>query len=234
MNDTALLLIDIQDSFKLGNRRSESITIRVDRVTPRQSVTLRISPGTSRTVLLTTSRGIPVRAATVIEMINEEVVGTYVSDDSGKTVVHIMPGRNAVLFVLPAEGSFAITRLESKQSVSESVIVVPDGNATLEVHTNDSHGKAVAHVSFVIRYNGELIPPPIAEFLEMYRGITPAKDKNGVGRLERLPPGFFELWPLRTRLEMRDTLATASSPAPVQVPVKEGLNVASLTFAPKQ
>ncbi len=216
-----------------GYLRSESITVRVDRTTPRQNVTLRISRGTSRTFRLTTSRGLPIRAATVIEMIGSEVVGTYVSDDSGQAVVRTAPGRNAVLFVLPAEGSFAIARLESKPSVSESVVVVPDGNATLEVHTNDSSGKAIARVSFVIRYNGELIPPPIAEFLEMHRGIRAATGPDGVGRLERLPPSFFELWPLWTRQEMRDILATASSAAPVQVPVKEGLNLASLTFAPR-
>jgi len=68
----------------------------------------------------------------------------------------------------------------------------------------------------------------------MQRGLTPVTGKDGVAHLERPPQGYFQLWPVRTRQETEDVLAGAGGvSAPVQIALKEGLNVATLTFSKK-
>src|SRR5204863_9429350 len=62
-----------------------------------------------------------------------------------------------------------VSRLRSGATEREENIVVPDGNATLEVHANDTAGKPIAHLEFVMRFEGELIPPDVADMLQMVR-----------------------------------------------------------------
>jgi hypothetical protein len=48
--------------------------------------------------------------------------------------------------------------------------------------------------------------------------------------MARLPVGYFKFWPVRTRQEVQDVIPAGGMLAPVQIALKEGLNVASLTF----
>ncbi len=214
--------------------RSEPIMVRLDQSSRRREVNLRVSHGISRALRVTTRAGIPIRGAIVIEMVGAAVTGVFKTDELGHVTLHTPSRGTAVVYVLPAEGSFAIARLPSKPSEHDESIVVPDGNATLELHANDSTGKPIPHLQFLMRYDGELIPPDVADVLQMRRGIAATTGPDGVARLERLPSGFFELWPVRTREELQNIIAGGAMSAPVQVALKEGLNVASMTFTRKR
>lgn len=213
--------------------RSEPVTVRIDQTSPRREVAFRVSHGVTRNVRVTTRGGLPIQRAFVIEMTGDEAIGTFRTDDAGRGTVHGPMGRPVVLYVIPEEGSFAIARLSSAASDKEESVVVPDGNAILELHANTSTGKPIPHLRFVMRFDGEIIPPDVAEVLEIQRGIAAVTGVDGVARLERLPQGFFELWPIRKRDEAINIIAGGGVAAPVQVALKEGLNLARITFALK-
>ena len=213
--------------------RCDPVTLRIDQTSPRRDVTLRVSHGVARNVRVTTRGGLPIQRAFVIERTGDEAIGTFRTDDAGRGTVHGPMGRPVVLYVIPEEGSFTVARLSSRVSETEELIVVRDGNATLELHANTSSGKPIPHLRFVMRFDGEIIPPDVAEVLEIQRGIAAVTGADGVARLERLPQGFFELWPIRKLEEAINIIAGGGVSAPVQVALKEGLNLARITFAPK-
>jgi len=213
-----------------GYLPAESTIVLIDQATPRREVKLRASRGVARQLRVITRKGIPLPGAEIIEMIGSAVTATYTTDDTGSATIKTMAGRDAVAYILPTGGSFAIARLASKPPGREESIVVPDGNATLELHANDSNGKPLPHVHFVLRYDGEIIPENIAFELDRRRGIPTVTGSDGVARMDHLPAGFLELWPVRTRDEVEEIVASGGRAAPLQVALKEGVNVASMTF----
>ncbi len=217
-----------------GYVHSGAVTVRLDAASSSaHDVLLQLSLGAERTLRVLSPDGTPVRRAAVVEMVTGTAASIYTTDDSGIVKVRTPVDASAVIFVLPAEGSFAIRRLAARRAGDDETIVVPRGGSTLEVHANDTSGRPVSHVRFLMRYDGETIPPDIADILEMRRGIAAVTGDDGVARIERLPAGYFELWPFRTAREMNDVLAAVSTDAPVQVTLKDGLNIASLTFSRK-
>ena len=209
---------------------SEPITVRVDQTTPRRDAALRVSHGLPRALRVTTRSGLPVRDAMAVETLGNTVTGIFMTDEMGSAILRVPPDAAVTVYVLPAEGSFAIAHLGSKPVEGEESIVVPDGNATLELHAKDSAGKPLSGIEFAMRYEGELIPLDILDLLERRRGIRSSTGPGGVARLDRLPTGFLELWPIRTKREWEQILAGGVASAPVQVALKDGLNVATMTF----
>lgn len=209
-----------QSTFELG----ESETTHV--------LTIALTRGIGRTIRVVNRANVPLAGATVISAADGTVDQILSTDGEGRAEVRAREGREAVVYVIPREGSFAVTRIRGvRGDDGESRIVVPDGNASLEIRTSDVDGHPIPNVRFLLRYEGELIPPDVAMRLERLAGLSAHTDATGVALLDRVPPGFFELWPLRTRAEAEAILASLGPTAPVQVAVKPGANVAAMTFA---
>lgn len=201
---------------------SDPMPVRVDNNTPRPAVVLRVRRGEPRPLRVRWQNGTPVPRATVIEMINDAVAGIRTTDEAGAVTLRAARGSSMVVYVLPLEGSFAITRFGFEPPEGESLITVREGSATVELHATDAAGKPIPRLRFVMRYDGEIIPPDVVDVLEMRRGMMFTTGADGVARIERLPVGFVELWPTRAR--------NSSASTAVQLPVKDGLNVVSMTF----
>ena len=213
--------------------RSDPTKVHVDAATPRRSIRINVSHGVARPLRITTRGGVPIRNATVIAIVGSDVSQILKTDETGATTLHTPPQSSPVVYVMPVEGSLAIARLASTPSERAESIIVPDGTATLELHANDLSGKPLPRVRFAIRYEGEMIPQVIADFLEIRRGLAQATGADGVARLDRLPAGYFELWPVRTRAESDAIFASGMTAAPVQVTLRDGVNYAKMTFARK-
>ena len=210
---------------------SDPAVVRIDQTSPERDVTLRLAKGNGRAVRVTTRGRVPIRQAFVMAAAGGKVVSLRQTDETGRATIGTPPDQSAVLYVIPREGSFAVLRLPAEKSSTEQVIVVPNGDATLELHATTVSGKPLQHVAFAMRYDGEFIPEEVSQFLERQRGIAPVTDADGVVRMDRLPAGFLELWPI-SGAEHADVLS-AGVPAPVQVSLKEGLTVATMTFVRK-
>src|SRR5207253_9420449 len=138
----------------------------IDNAAPHRDVTLKVSRGATNALRILSRSGAAVRGAEIVTVAGGVITGTVTTDDAGAASVKTVPGRDAIVYVLPTEGSFAIARLGSKAREGEQRIIVPDGNAALELHANDTRGKPIAHLRFVMRYDGELIPEDVANELE--------------------------------------------------------------------
>lgn len=212
--------------------RSDAMTVRLDRSDPSKQVTLRMSHGLTQVLHLATPAGYPIRDAMVVEVINGAATGMLKSDNAGQVTLHALPGSKLTAYAIPREGSFGVSHINLDEK--EHTLVVPEGNASLEIRAADTDGKPVPRVQFLMWYDGELIPPDVADVLAMQRGLNPVTGRDGIAHLDRLPQGYFQLWPVLTRQEIQDVLAGSSGgSAPVQIGLKEGLNVATITFSKK-
>jgi len=216
-----------------GYIRSDPRTIRIDESVPQRVLDLKISKGLARPIRVVTRAGAPIAGALVIETVNQTVTGSLTTDQFGRTIVHSPERQSAVIYIVPQEGSFAIVRLPSSPAKDEQVITVSDGTAMLELHAMTTSGKPLPDLRFVMRFDGEMIPGEVAETLELQRGVSPVTDADGVAHIDKLPPGFMELWPIRDVGSEPKLIAAGGGSAPVQVSLKDGLNVAKITFAPK-
>jgi hypothetical protein len=108
-------------------------------------------------------------------------------------------------------------------------IVVPAGSASLEISTRTTDDAPLPDVGFLMRYNGELIPPSVAREMHRYQGIQLGTDANGTAVLHPIPPGTYELWPYRTEEEAAAILEVATA-APINVNVITGPNKATVRF----
>lgn len=217
-----------------GYLPSDRVVFHLDEAVPEKQVDISLFRGDSRRVVVRSVRGLPLIGAFLVVMSDGEAIETARTDANGDATVHTRPGRPAVVYVVPREGSFAARRLASpRESAGEEQITVPEGDAALELQARTTSGEPLPHLHFLMRYNGEIIPPEVEEVLEMQRGVAATTDANGVVRIDRLPQGFWECWPVRNLDELRDVLAGGPVAAPVQVSARYGLNVARMTFAPK-
>jgi hypothetical protein len=81
-------------------------------------------------------------------------------------------------------------------------------------------------VAFVMRYNGEVVPQAVVREL----GVL-YTDGDGLARLPRVPPGFYEFWPYRTEHEMASILETADAvDPPIRLYAKVGENRVTVRF----
>ena len=216
-----------------GYAQSDPVSVRIDGTVPHREVTFRMNRGTLRRLRVVSLQNAPVAGALVIAMANDVATELTGSDSTGAVAIHTRPGVAPTVYVLPAEGSLAIARLSLAASDKEETIVVRDGNASLELHANDASGKPLANLRFVMRFDGELIPPDVADLLEVRRGMVPATGRDGVARLDRLPAGLIEMWPVRTHDEMMQVYGSGAVNAPVRVALQNGINVVTMTFERK-
>jgi hypothetical protein len=130
--------------------------------------------------------------------------------------------------VLPAAGSIGVERLEG---AAQSVVVrVPAGSSSLELVLKSEAGVAFADLWLLMRINGTVLPPAIAQQL-VTRGLTLVTDADGKISLPHIPPGTYEFWPYRTEAEGRVIYETATDfAAPISLNVLTGENEATVKF----
>jgi hypothetical protein len=217
-----------------GYVSAEPVRIEIHSINDSKELKIVLARAVARHLRVATRLGSPVRQATIIQMRGDQLVGRFTTDDEGDSVVQAADESNDVVYALPKEGSFGVLRLRDKRSQEAMQLVVPEGTASLELRAIDDRGDPIPNVRFLMRMDGEVIPPAVTAFAEMVSGFRARTDARGVAMLEHLPPSFLELWPLRTRPEIQDVLASVSARAPVQIGLQPGKNSAVMTFQRKR
>ena len=215
-----------------GYLESAPVSVRLEEADRRLDVDMRIERGKERVVGVVNQSRIPLQGASVIHTVDGVMQRFLTTDELGEVRLPMPARAQNVVYVVPREGSLAVSRLRG--DVVRATIVVPDAVASLQLRTSDSGGRPIPNVRFLMRLDGEIIPPDIQRHVERLRGDPISTDAAGSMTLDHLPSGFFEFWPLRTMGELQDILLTISESAPVQVAVKPGRNSAEMTFDRKR
>lgn len=192
-----------------------------------------VRPGFSRPLRLTHAGGAPAISATIFCVSNGIIRSRTSTDAEGRADVATPEEGEAVLYVIPREGSLLVQRLVSMNDDTGGTLrlTVPPGSASLRIATKTAEGDQMPSLSLLMRYNGELLPPDVAHLFESQQGQALTTDESGEARLAHIPPGVYEFWPYRADSEAEAILASASTmAAPIIVNVVTGENEAVVRF----
>jgi Carboxypeptidase regulatory-like domain len=152
-----------------------------------------------------------------------------ISDENGRATMAV-PRDGCVLFTIPIDAPFAVTRVTPSMLGNPLTVTIPRGSGSLAVATKTESGAPVAGVRLLVRYDGELVPPEVAATIERAQGLAFATDDGGTATLPSLPLGVYELWPYRTQDEAAQLVASGPMAAPIQLQLKSGENRVTLKF----
>ncbi|HEY6140226.1 MAG TPA: carboxypeptidase-like regulatory domain-containing protein [Thermoanaerobaculia bacterium] len=187
-----------------------------------------LEPGDVVPLTLRDSKGRPVADATMLTVI-DGVARAWVSTGSdGRARVTLPRGRAATLYAIPHEGSFAVVHIV-KPEETPAIVTLPHPASSLRIVTRTTDGKPLTNVALLMRANGELIPPIVAEELEVQQKLTLRTDERGEALLHNLPSGSYEFWPYSQAGEAA-AIAEGGGAAPIVVDVKTGENSIAVNF----
>jgi hypothetical protein len=157
------------------------------------------------------------------------------TDANGRAALVTPAGGASTIYVFPANGSLAVRHLERDSAEAIIRIAVPPPAAALEINTLTTLGAPVPEVALLMRYNGEVVPPAVAEELLKRQGNHLETDADGTTRLANIPTGTYEFWPYRTAEEVEAILVSSiAADAPITVNVLTGENKATVRFHTRQ
>jgi hypothetical protein len=158
-----------------------------------------VERGTAQALVLRWPDGTPIASATVYDSDAPEpgqLPPAYRSDATGTVTIRGKSGEVHTLYALPVEGSIAVVRLPiagNDAKPVEAIVGRPTG--ALRIVAADSDGKPGGG-GVILRLNGDLIP---LEIVTRRYGPYNGFDAAGERVLDRLPPGLYEVWVVRTR-----------------------------------
>lgn len=225
--EPSIVTIDASREGYLDGTSAPVTLIEADRL--RETV-VTLEPGTVVPLTLRNAEGRPFNDATVLTVVDGAVRAWVYTDNDGRARVTLPRGRAATLYAIPHDGSFAVVHL-ARTEEAPSTLTLPRPASSLRIATRTTDGKPLRDVSLLMRANGELIPPVVAEELEAQQGLTLRTDERGEAVLRNLPPGSYEFWPYAERSEAEAIVETAGRlAAPVVVNVKTGENSIAVNF----
>ena len=158
-----------------------------------------VERGIAQALVLRWPDGTPIANATVYDGDAPEpgsLPPRYRSDVTGTATIRGKNGEVHTLYVMPVEGLIAVVHLPigaKEAKPVEAVVGRPSG--ALRIVAADPEGKP-AGGGVILRLNGDLIP---LEIVTRRYGPTAGFDAAGERVLDRLPPGAYEVWLVRTR-----------------------------------
>ena len=191
------------------------------RLTDDGKVTL--SQGYPRDLVIEQSDGTAVRGAEALCVTNGRVRAKTFGSADGHVTIATPADAPSTVYLIPSDGSFAIRRfrapLDEVSSDPVTVRVAPP-TSSLRVRTLTTGGATVPDVNLLLRYDGELIPPPIARELERIGNLQFQTGPDGEARFDHIPEGLYEIWPYTNEDEMNallDSIGAGSAPISLNV-----------------
>jgi hypothetical protein len=173
----------------------------------------------------------PVIDAIVYVAAGTKVCSRTFTDGDGHTNVAAPADEDATLFVVPRTGSFGIRRIAKKDG-GPLRVALPPASSSLLMRTRTSTGTDMPPFSLLMRYDGAVVPPEVADAFASTQGLNLAKGDGPDVRLEKIPSGSYEFWPYRTSEEAEDILSSADGvAAPIRIDVRTGENSVAVRFA---
>jgi Carboxypeptidase regulatory-like domain len=209
----------------------EPIAVQIDAANRQRELTIDLDRGRTLAVLVVDPQEAPAVDAIVFAVAGTKVCSRTLTDGDGRTGVAVPADEDATLFIVPRVGAFGVQRVA--KSVSGSLDVhLPPASSSLLIRTRTFTGAEMPPFSLLMRYNGAVVPPEIADALASAQGLNLAKGVGTDVRLEKIPRGSYEFWPYRTDEEAEAILSTADDvAAPIRVDVRTGENNVAVQFA---
>jgi hypothetical protein len=176
--------------------------------------------------------GHPVAGAAVLCAVDGRIRATTMTDAEGHATIGT-PAEASVLFVIPREGSLAIERLQPALADGTLVhrITVPPGEAKLEITALATGDAPLAGVSLLMRFNGELFTPQIADELRLWHRSNLRTGDDGRATLTQIPAGYYEFWPYQSADEAKMLIeSSVATSAPIALFVVDGENRVKVRF----
>lgn len=209
----------------------EPIAVQIDGANRQRELIIDLDRGRTLPLAVVDPRKAPVIDAMVYVVAGTRICSRTLTDRDGRTNVAVPAEEEATLFVVPRAGSFAVQRV-AKNDGGPLRVGLPPASSSLLIRTRTSTGAEMPPFSLLMRYDGAVVPPEIAEALATTQGLHLAKGDGADVRLEKIPSGSYEFWPYRTSEEAEAILATADSiAAPIQIDVRTGDNSVAVQFA---
>jgi hypothetical protein len=211
----------------LNGKSARVILTESDRV---REITIAIERGIVISMAVSDSAGCPLSGATLLTVADQSIRAGTITDRNGIAPVTLPHGFPATVYVIPQDGSFAVVHVVNAENTPHD-IVVPRASSTLRIITRTVEGKPLSGIAFLMRANGELIPPSIAAELLNLQGLSLRTDGRGEMLLRNLPTGSYEFWPYSTPVEAEALAETvASLRPPIMADVKSGENTIVVNF----
>lgn len=193
-----------------------------------------LNEGYPRDLVVRTRDGEPVASAEVLCLTGVTLRAQTVTDDNGRVTVPTPAHEPSVLYVIPREGSLAVQRLRApidETSTAPIAITVPSATASLRIDALSTSGDPIRELAFLMRVNGETIPPVVANQMATIQGLSFATAQDGAARLDPIVPGTYEFWPYNNEQEVAELLDSISmTAAPININVTTGENRAKVRF----
>lgn len=212
-----------------GYAAPEPAAFTVDESTTERRIDFALVPEAMQPVrLIDAATGAALAGAMVIEVQPNGDLGRIVdADATGTARVGIAPKERKTVYILPPSGSLAIAHLARNRDGSPLRVDVPPPASTIRFRTLLANGAPLANCEVMMRYNGDIVPPQLLQFLHDIRRTPPVSGRDGELELTDMPAGLYEFWPYRGSRR-----SAASTPAPVRAAIEPGTSTIELRFAP--
>jgi hypothetical protein len=211
-----------------GYLRSGAIEFVLAETDERIEQSIDLDRGISVPVHVTDRMNAPIHNARVTLLVDGIRVAESVTDNSGLAYVSLPPGRPAIVFVFPQQGSFGSARLpvyDGSDEPQRRTIVVPPAEASLTISVRDTSGNPIEDVRYLIRFAGEFLPPSVLG----RTALSESSSASGDVLLRLLPVGYYEVWPYRADSEAA-TIMAADGEAPIRLGLHIGPGSNRATF----
>jgi hypothetical protein len=193
-----------------------------------ENVTVRLDPASLVHVKVVDARNVPIVGASLIEYRGAALIGNGLTDDSGIAQMPAAEGESYDVYVIPRDGSFGFMRLTSE--APEMSLRIADGGSQIVLRCESESHSPIPGIWAGVRYNGHFIPISVMNAIANAQGARLVTGHDGQIRIQRMPAGLYEFWPVGSTAELR-AIAGVEGDAPARIAVNDGENVAVMTFA---
>lgn len=192
----------------------------------RQSLDVRMTRGTQRTVRVEDRRNEPAGGAMLFAACDGYVKSTALTDEQGRAEVALPDSGGCSIYALPKEGSFAVVQVAGQGP--PVMIRLREGSSSLKLALKSESGEAFSDVWLLMRIDGTVVPPAVSHQL-FTRGLRLMTNAEGSISLAHIPPGTYDFWPYRSEAEGQMLYDAAwATAAPISLNVVSGENSATV------
>lgn len=206
-----------------GYLPSETVEVLVSKSDGDRALDIHIERGRDVTIVAVDPRGARIAEALILEIVNADALQparvTQTRAD-GTATVSVPARRPLFVGVLPRSGSFALARLDARNAQNDVTIPVGDPVANLALSTRLEDGAPLPRVSYVLRYEGMLVPPALLRAFASRHAIPLETNREGSASVRLLPSGRYDIqWRVPSEIQLRSNawLTVQAVPGTVEV-----------------
>jgi len=208
----------------------EPVAFTLDPQNRLRELDVRLDRGRDVSIVVIDGENDPVSNAKVFAVADSRLCARTTTDEDGRATI-AAPGERTTLFVVAPDAPFGMLRIPRETPKERLRIHLARPTSSLLIRALRTDGKAMPPFSLLMRFNGEIVPPGVADELAAAQGLLLATGPDSEAHLRNIPTGSYEFWPYRSEGEMQSIVAGGAFLAPIQVDVRTGENKIAVKFA---